>query len=136
MIARGELTDYLKTKEHAKPCEVYPHKVEVTQVKVIHAIHGRSEDDQESEEVYRSRLRVTHKLRKISSVNAINSGSISIRFGDGDLPRVQLPHKDPLVISLLVANCMIRRVLVDPGRSANIITKMVFDQLEITSSSI
>ncbi|XP_059636065.1 uncharacterized protein LOC132278281 [Cornus florida] len=136
MIARGELTDYLLTKEHAKPREVYPRKVEGTQVKVIHAIHGRSEDDQESEEVYRSRLRATHKLRKISSVNAINSGSISIGFGDGDLSRVQLPHEDPLVISLLVANCMIMRVLVDPGSSTNIITKTVFDQLEITSSSI
>ncbi|XP_059670741.1 uncharacterized protein LOC132316248 [Cornus florida] len=136
MIARGELTDYLITKEHAKPCKVYPRKVEGTQVKVIHAIHGRSEDDQESEEMYRSRLRATHKVRKISSVNVINSGSISSGFGDGNLSRVQLPHEDPLVISLLVANCMIRRVLVDPGSSANIITKTVFDQLEISSSSI
>ncbi|XP_059670776.1 uncharacterized protein LOC132316286 [Cornus florida] len=136
MIARGELTDYLMTKEHAKPREVYPYKVEGTQVKVIHAIHNRSEDDQESEEVYRFRLRVTHKLRKISSVNAINSGSISIGFGYGDLSRVQLPYEDPLVISLLVANCMIRRVLVDPGSSANIIIKTIFDQLEISSSSV
>ncbi|XP_059663776.1 uncharacterized protein LOC132309488 [Cornus florida] len=136
MIARGELTDYLMTKEYAKPCEVYPRKVKGTQVKVIHAIHGRSEDDQESEEVYRSRLRAAHKLRRISSVSAIAWGSISIGFGDDDLSRVQLPHEDPLVISLLVANCMIRRVLIDPGSSANIITKTVFEQLEIPSSSI
>ncbi|XP_059633617.1 uncharacterized protein LOC132276277 [Cornus florida] len=136
MIAKCELTDYLMTKEHVKAREVYPRKVEGTQVKVIHAIHGRSEDNQESEEVYRSRLRATHKLRKISSVNAINSGSINIGFGDSDLSRVQLPHEDPLVINLLVANCMIRRVLVDPGSSTNIITKTVFDQLEIASSSI
>ncbi|XP_059627531.1 uncharacterized protein LOC132270371 [Cornus florida] len=66
MIARGELTNYLMTKENAKPPEVYPCKVEGTQVKVIHAIYGRSKDDQESEEVYRSRLRATHKLKKIS----------------------------------------------------------------------
>ncbi|XP_059670901.1 uncharacterized protein LOC132316444 [Cornus florida] len=95
-----------------------------------------SEDDQESEEVYRSRLRAAHKLRKLSSVNAIASGSISIGFGDGNLSRVQLPHEDPLVISLLVANCMIKRVLIDPGSSANIITNAVFEQLEIPSSSI
>ncbi|XP_059663869.1 uncharacterized protein LOC132309595 [Cornus florida] len=127
MIARGELADYLMTKEYVKPCEVYPRKVEGTQVKVIHAIHGRSEDDQESEGVYRSRLRAAHKLRKISSVNTIASGIISIGFGDVDLSRVQLPYEDPLVISLLVANCMIKRVLIDPGSSANIITKTVFD---------
>ncbi|XP_059629941.1 uncharacterized protein LOC132272881 [Cornus florida] len=136
MIARGELADYLMTKEYVKPCEVYPRKVEGTQVKVIHTIHGRSEDDQESKEVYRSRLRAARKLRKLSSVNAIASGSISIGFGDSDLSRVQLPHEDPLVISLLVANCMIKRVLIDLWSSANIITKAVFEQLEIPSSSI
>ncbi|XP_059638303.1 uncharacterized protein LOC132280180 [Cornus florida] len=136
MIARGKLANYLMTKEYAKPREVYPRKVEDTQVKVIHAIHGRSEDDQESERVYRSRLRAAHKLRKISSVNVITSGSITIGFGDGNLSKVQLPHEDPLVISPLVANCIIKTVLIDPGSSANIITKTVFEQLEILSSSI
>ncbi|XP_059635298.1 uncharacterized protein LOC132277460 [Cornus florida] len=136
MIIRGELTNYLTAKEYVKLLEVNPRKVEGTQVKVIHAIHGRSEDDQESKEVYGFRLRADHKLRKLSSVNTITSGSISIGFGNGDLSRVQLPHEDPLVISLLVANCMIKRILIDPGSSANIITKAVFEQLEIPSSSI
>ncbi|XP_059627660.1 uncharacterized protein LOC132270498 [Cornus florida] len=136
MIVRGELTDYLTTNEYMKPREANPRRIEGNQVKVIHAIHGRLEDNQESKEVYRSRLRAAHKLRKLSSVNAITSGSISIGFGDADLSRVQLPHEDPLVISLLVANCMIKRVLIDPGSSANIITKAVFEQLEIPSSSI
>ncbi|XP_059658494.1 uncharacterized protein LOC132304792 [Cornus florida] len=99
---KGELVDYLTPKEYVKPWEVNPWKVEGNQVKVIHVIYGRSEDDQESEEVYRSRLRAAHKLRKLSSVNTITSGSISNGFGDGDLSRVQFPHEDPLVISLLV----------------------------------
>ncbi|XP_059654982.1 uncharacterized protein LOC132301774 [Cornus florida] len=136
MIIKGELVDYLTPKEYMKPQEVNPRKVEGNQVKVIHTIHGRSEDDQVSEEVYQSRLRTAHKLRKLSSVNTITSGSISIGFGNGDLSRVQLPHEDPLVISLLVANCMIKRVLVNPSSNANIITKEVFEQLEILSSSI
>ncbi|XP_059658732.1 uncharacterized protein LOC132305062 [Cornus florida] len=136
MIVRGELADYLTTKEYVKPQEVNLQKIEGNQVKVIHAIHGRSEDDQESEEVYRSRLRAAHKLRRLSSVNTIASGSISTRFGDANLSRVQLPHEDLLVISLLVANCMIKRVLIDPGSRANIITKAVFEQLEIQSQSI
>ncbi|XP_059663514.1 uncharacterized protein LOC132309199 [Cornus florida] len=136
MIIRGELADYLTTKEYMKPRGANPRRVEGNQVKLIHAIHGRSEDDQESEEVYRSRLRTAHKLRKLSSVNTVTSSSISIGFGDTDLSRVQLPHEDPLVISLLVANCMIKRVLIDPGSSANIITKVIFEQLEIPSSLI
>ncbi|XP_059635858.1 uncharacterized protein LOC132278043 [Cornus florida] len=136
MIIRGELADYLTTKEYVKPREVNPRRVKGNQVKVIHAIHGRSENDQESKEVYRSRLRTTHKLRKLSSINTVASGSISIRFGDADLSRLQLLYKDPLVISLLVANCMIKMVLIDPGSSANIITKAVFEKLEVPSSSI
>ncbi|XP_059638789.1 uncharacterized protein LOC132281067 [Cornus florida] len=136
MILRGELADYLTTKEYVKPKETNLRRVDGNQVKVIHVIHGRSEDDQESEEVDRSRLRTAHKLRRLSSVNPIASGSINIEFGDGDLSRVQLPHEDPLVISLLVANYMIKRVLIDPGSSANIITKAVFEQLEIPSSSV
>ncbi|XP_059623201.1 uncharacterized protein LOC132266364 [Cornus florida] len=106
MILRGELADYLTIKEYMKPREVNPRKVEA------------------------------HKLRRLSLVNVIASGSINIGFGDGDLSRVQLPHEDPLVINLLVANCIIKRVLVDLGSSANNITKAVFEQLEISSSSI
>ncbi|XP_059639859.1 uncharacterized protein LOC132282269 [Cornus florida] len=114
MIVKGDLVDYLVLNEYERPREVILQKVEGNQVKVIHAIHEKLEEDQESEEVYRSRLRVVHKLRKLSSVNTITSGSISIGFGDADLSRVQLPHEDPLVISLLA----------------------VFEQLEIPSSSI
>ncbi|XP_059658737.1 uncharacterized protein LOC132305066 [Cornus florida] len=136
MIIRGELADYLTTKEYVKPRDVNPRKVEGNQVKVIHAIHGRSEDDQESEEVYRSKLKAAHKRRRLSSMNTITLGNINIGFGDVDLSRVQLPHEDPLVISLLVANYMIKRVLIDLGSRANIITKVVFEQLEIPSSSI
>ncbi|XP_059650663.1 uncharacterized protein LOC132296480 [Cornus florida] len=136
MITRGDLADYLAPKEQARMREANPRKVKGSQVKVIHAIHGRSKEDQESEEVYRSRLRVAHKLRRLSLVNTIASGSINFGFGDRDLSRVQLPHEDPLVISLLVANYIIKRVLVDLGSSANIITKTVFEQLEIPSSSI
>ncbi|XP_059629797.1 uncharacterized protein LOC132272719 [Cornus florida] len=91
MIMRGELANYLTTKEYVKPREVNPRKVK---------------------------------------------GSINIRLGDENISRVQLPHEDSLVISLLVANCMIKRVLIDLGSSANIITNAVFEQLEISSSSI
>ncbi|XP_059669223.1 uncharacterized protein LOC132314365 [Cornus florida] len=136
MIAKGDLADYFGPKKQTRLMEVNPRKLEDNQVKVIHAIHGKSEKDQESEEVYRSRLRAVHKLRKLSSVNTITSGSIRIGFGDENLSKVQLPHEDPLVISFLVANYMIRRVLVDPGNITNIITKAVFEQLKILLSLI
>ncbi|XP_059627489.1 uncharacterized protein LOC132270323 [Cornus florida] len=42
-----------------------------------------------------------------------------------------VPHEDPLVISLTVAECLVRRVLIDPGSSANVIPRDTFDRLEI-----
>ncbi|XP_059663465.1 uncharacterized protein LOC132309135 [Cornus florida] len=54
-----------------------------------------------------------------------------IRFDKTDLLRVQTPHKDPLVISLMVSNCLVKRVLVDPGSSTNIIMKVAFEQLMV-----
>ncbi|XP_059629895.1 uncharacterized protein LOC132272833 [Cornus florida] len=106
MILRGELANYLTTNEYVTPQEVNPRKVEA------------------------------HKLRRLSSVHTIALGRVNIWFGNGDLSRVQLPYEDPFVIGLLVANCMIKRVLIDPGSRANIITKAVFEQLEIPSSLI
>ncbi|XP_059639253.1 uncharacterized protein LOC132281572 [Cornus florida] len=48
-----------------------------------------------------------------------------------DLLRVQIPHEDPLVVSLTVAECLVRRVLVDPGSSVNVMPRDTFDRLEI-----
>ncbi|XP_057949885.1 uncharacterized protein LOC131144936 [Malania oleifera] len=43
-----------------------------------------------------------------------------ITFDSGDEEGVQQPHDDALVLSLLVANYMVRRILIDNGSSANI----------------
>ncbi|XP_059670818.1 uncharacterized protein LOC132316343 [Cornus florida] len=45
--------------------------------------------------------------------------------------RVQILYEDPLVVSLTVAECLVRRVLVDPSSSANIMPRVTFDWLEI-----
>ncbi|XP_059663926.1 uncharacterized protein LOC132309656 [Cornus florida] len=42
-----------------------------------------------------------------------------------------IPHKDPLVISLTVAECLVSRVLIDPGSSVNVMPRDTFDGLEI-----
>nr|XP_016471645.1 PREDICTED: uncharacterized protein LOC107793744 [Nicotiana tabacum] len=47
-----------------------------------------------------------------------------------------LPHNDTLVISLNVLDFRIKRVLVDPGSSANIIQWRVLEQVKLTKSII
>ncbi|XP_059659235.1 uncharacterized protein LOC132306056 [Cornus florida] len=71
--------------------------------------------------------------RRIGSVNTLHQQSVStqIRFDKTDLMRVQIPHEDPLVVNLTVAECLVRRVLIDPGSNANIMPQVIFDQLEI-----
>ncbi|XP_059650788.1 uncharacterized protein LOC132296621 [Cornus florida] len=50
--------------------------------------------------------------------------------------RVQVPHEDPLVVSLIVTECLVRRVLIDPGSSANVMPRVIFDQLEIKPEAL
>ncbi|XP_059664192.1 uncharacterized protein LOC132309961 [Cornus florida] len=71
--------------------------------------------------------------RMIGSVNTLHQQSTltQIKFDVTDLLRVQIPHEDPLVVSLTVAKCLVRRVLIDPGSSANIMPRDTFDRLEI-----
>ncbi|XP_059650491.1 uncharacterized protein LOC132296298 [Cornus florida] len=71
--------------------------------------------------------------RMIGSVNALHqqSASVHIKFARTDLLRVQVPHEDPLVISLTVAEYLVHRVLINPGSNANIMPRIMFDRLEI-----
>ena len=55
----------------------------------------------------------------------------AITFSDSDLEGCQHPHDDPLVITAVVANKTIHRVLVDNGISADIIFTSAFDKIGI-----
>ncbi|XP_059635727.1 uncharacterized protein LOC132277904 [Cornus florida] len=83
-------------------------------VRVINAIHGQPEPAEESDELLRTRLRQARMKRRIGST----------------------PHEDPLVVSLTVAKCLVRRVLIDPGSSANIMPRDTFNQLEIKQDQL
>ncbi|XP_059627622.1 uncharacterized protein LOC132270461 [Cornus florida] len=102
-------------------------------VRIINAIHGRPKLAEESEELLRERLRQAQMKRMIGSVNTLHqqNASTQIKFNRTDLLRIQIPHEDSLVISLTVAECLVRRVLIDPGSSANVMPRDTFDRLEI-----
>lgn len=51
-------------------------------------------------------------------------GDVAITFDDSDLEGVKFPHDDPLIISLVIGNSEVKRVLVDNGTSVNI---MLYD---------
>ncbi|XP_057976097.1 uncharacterized protein LOC131163521 [Malania oleifera] len=54
-----------------------------------------------------------------------------ITFDNGDEEGVQQPHDDALVLSLLMANYMVRRILIDNGSSTNIMFRLVLVGMKI-----
>ncbi|XP_059668997.1 uncharacterized protein LOC132314115 [Cornus florida] len=107
-------------------------------IRVINAIHGRPEEDEQSGNSYRIQLKQAHKLWRIGEINTVDCkpNPAQVLFHKGDLRRVQHLHADPLVVSLLMANCLVRRVLIDPDSRANIMTKWTFDQLKLAADQI
>ncbi|XP_019266055.1 PREDICTED: uncharacterized protein LOC109243570 [Nicotiana attenuata] len=91
--------------------------------RVIHMIIGRADVPQgpmlKSTKVYITREKQTQDY--------IPEGTLS--FSDKDAEEIVQPHKDALVISVLMNKSRVERVLIDPGSSANIMQSRVVGQL-------
>lgn len=57
-------------------------------------------------------------------------------FSDEDYEGVYLPHSDALVVTMVIANHKIQRVLVDNGSSADILYKSTFDLMKIDKEKV
>ncbi|XP_059639115.1 uncharacterized protein LOC132281430 [Cornus florida] len=139
LITRGEFTSYIQgpAVEQSRPAEQVKRNQKLNchnsqPVRIINAIHGQLERE-ESDELLRIRLRQAQMKRRIGSINTLHqqSASTQIKFDITDLLRVQIPHKDPLVVSLTVAECLVCKVLIDLGSSVNVMPRDTFDRLEI-----
>ncbi|GAA0143821.1 hypothetical protein LIER_04415 [Lithospermum erythrorhizon] len=52
-----------------------------------------------------------------------------IKFSEKELEGIEIPHDDPLIISPVIANFLVARMLVDTGSSANILYLGAYDWL-------
>jgi hypothetical protein len=59
-----------------------------------------------------------------------------IGFSDDDYAGVSLPHTDALVLSLVIANHKIHRILIDTGSSADILYRSAFEQMKIDRNGV
>ncbi|XP_070056916.1 uncharacterized protein [Nicotiana tomentosiformis] len=73
-------------------------------------------------------------MRKKCMWDYIPEGDIS--FNDEDAKGIVQPHNDALVISALINKSWVKRVLIDPGSSANIIRSRVIEQLGLQDQII
>ncbi|XP_020207064.1 uncharacterized protein LOC109792094 [Cajanus cajan] len=74
-------------------------------------------------------------LRAIKSVNTIDRAAVihmpPITFTEQDFQGVDPVQDDPMVISVEINNCIVRKTLVDQGSSADILYWKTFEQLGI-----
>ncbi|XP_022891671.1 uncharacterized protein LOC111406488 [Olea europaea var. sylvestris] len=59
-----------------------------------------------------------------------------INFGMDDLEGIAFPHDDALVISAIIANFEVKRILVDNGSAANMLSHEAFVQMGISSEQL
>ncbi|XP_022888909.1 uncharacterized protein LOC111404317 [Olea europaea var. sylvestris] len=71
-----------------------------------------------------------------SSRNQISDLQRTSFFGTRDLEGIAFPHNDALVISVIIANFEVKRILVDNGSAANVLSHETFVQMGISSEQL
>ncbi|XP_077217565.1 uncharacterized protein LOC143851939 [Tasmannia lanceolata] len=72
--------------------------------------------------------------RRVNAVHTTSKKSRTeneISFSDADLDNLILPHDDALVLTMLVANWEVKKILVDNGSSADILYYHAFEKMMI-----
>ena len=105
--------------------------------KVVNVIIGGSEISCISYSIARRHARIYVNPKK-SSFQPLASVHIDqiINFVNNEAPGLIKPHNDALVINLLIANCMIKRILINDGSSTNVLFMSVLKEMNIYKSNI
>ncbi|XP_030478239.1 uncharacterized protein LOC115695304 [Cannabis sativa] len=139
LLRRGQLRDFLFDKGKATVAEgdkIQESPLEPPQnARTVNVISGGSEV---SEIMYSAAKR--HAREPINSQGKPRKPETivgqSISFVNDEATYLLHPHHDALVISLYIANCFIKRVLIDNGRSANILFINALRDMKVDESTI
>ncbi|KAF3603616.1 hypothetical protein F2Q69_00037717 [Brassica cretica] len=99
------------------------------QDRVIHVISGGSEISGISHAAAKKSTWNTKHGLEAAKPKRLLLGTDEISFTTKEQEKVLTPHHDALVISLIVANCLVKRILVDNGSSGNIIFQAAYKDL-------
>ncbi|CAB4278447.1 unnamed protein product [Prunus armeniaca] len=108
----------------------------------INTIHGRPNlvKGKEPRSQFEKR-----RAEKVRSINGITSASESakalekirvISFTQKDMEGIEFPHKDTLVVTLSVANLMVKRVMIDGGSSVDVLFWSTFKRMKLDETEI
>ena len=136
-IRRGHLRRFMASEGRDQAPPPSPRQPAPTQhqqpLGEIHVISGGFAGGGESNSARKAHL---HSIRlgetlEIQAVSKLPRLDITITFSDSDMEGCQHPHDDPLVISFVVANKIVHRVLVDNESSTDLIFASSFDKMGI-----
>ncbi|XP_048619996.1 uncharacterized protein LOC125590465 [Brassica napus] len=138
LLQKGYLREFLSKKAKNLLSKETPRKYAETkpaspprQDRVIHVISGGSEISGISHAAAKKSTRNAKLGSETSKSKRLLLGTDEISFTAQEQEKVLAPHHDALVVSLTVANCLVRRILVDNGSSNNIIFQTAYQVLEL-----
>ncbi|XP_056841670.1 uncharacterized protein LOC130494869 [Raphanus sativus] len=106
------------------------------QGRVIHVISGGSEVSGISSAAAKGSTRNDRNGQEAEGPKRLLLGTYKISFTAREQEKVLAPHHNALVISLTIANCLVKRILVDNGSSSNIIFHSAFADLGLEPTAL
>ncbi|XP_056864081.1 uncharacterized protein LOC130511215 [Raphanus sativus] len=143
LLKKGYLREFLLDKAKnllnkegpGLPIEAAP-ALPPQQDRVIHIISGGSEVSGISSAAAKRSTCNARNGQESEGPKRLLLGTDEIRFTAREQERVLAPHHDALVISLTIANCLVKRILVDNESSSNIIFHSAFADLGLEPTTL
>uniref|UniRef100_A0A2N9F3W1 Uncharacterized protein n=1 Tax=Fagus sylvatica TaxID=28930 RepID=A0A2N9F3W1_FAGSY len=121
LASAGHLDQYinrdLSSKKETGPDARQPQSLNTPSAGIIHVIHNPS-------------------CSAVSSPSCRGNMEQAISFSDDDLRDVQLPHNDPLVVTLRIGNYDVQRVLIDQGSFAEVMYQDLYGKLGLGEAEL
>ena len=148
LIRGGRLTRFIKPKEDQPnqrnpdldrpPAQnMLPHQRNpIGEIRVISGGLGGGGDSSGSRKLHARSAMASGMICTLDRPHKILKSSPTITFTEKDALGIQHPHDDPLVISAVIANYNIHRILIDNGSSADVIFLATFDKLGIEKAKL
>ncbi|XP_048611594.1 uncharacterized protein LOC125585916 [Brassica napus] len=141
LLQKGHLREFLseKAKAHLSKETIGKSKGAAPaspprQDRVIHVISGGSGVSGVSHTAAKKSIRNAKNGLETTQPKHLLLGTDEISFAAKDQEKILAPHHDALVISLTIANCLVKRILVNNGSSSNIIFQMAYQDLGLEES--
>ncbi|KAF2551108.1 hypothetical protein F2Q68_00034485 [Brassica cretica] len=106
------------------------------QNRVIHVISGGSEVSGVSHAAAKKSTRNAKHGLETTQPKRLLLNTDEISFTAKEQEKILAPHHDALVVSLTIANCLVKRILVDNGSSSNIIFLTVYQDLGLEENTL